>query len=56
MKGVRQIKARIKELESDRDKLELSRLRNMVDGIEAHLVRDKINLLRWVLDLETTNK
>jgi len=50
MKGIKQIRAKLQQLEESKAKLETTRLRIMSDGIEAHIVRDKINLLKWVLD------
>jgi len=50
MKGIRKIRAKLQQLEESKAKLENTRLRVMSDGIEAHIVRDKINLLKWVLD------
>jgi len=50
MKGIKQIRAKLQQLEESKAKLETTRLRVMSDGIEAHIIRDKINLLKWVLD------
>jgi len=50
MKGIKQIRARLQQLEESKAKLETTRLSVMSDGIEAHIIRDKINLLKWVLD------
>lgn len=50
MKGIKQIRTKLQQLEESKAKLETTRLRVMSDGIEAHIIRDKINLLKWVLD------
>jgi len=50
MKGIKQIRAKLQQLEESKAKLEITRLRVMSDGIESHIIRDKINLLKWVLD------
>jgi hypothetical protein len=50
MKGIKQIRVKLQQLEESKAKLENTRLRVMSDGIEAHIIRDKINLLKWVLD------
>ena len=50
MKGIKQIRAKLQQLEESKAKLEITRLRVMSDGIESHIISDKINLLKWVLD------
>jgi hypothetical protein len=55
MKRIKEIREKLEKLEERKYELELTRLRCMVDGIEAHIIRDKINLLRWILEEEEYN-